>query len=185
MTKPMPLAEYLVGKIERQLEFYEHRARKIDGQYLAEVEKLARRIKDKVLAKFIVQSVTKEEITRDVSVIRDLIACGRIVEADRRLDALNARVTFADQHVSRPLLNLGIHIRAAQAVGLDQINSVRKTEARGRHRKWVEAARAIWGRNPGLSARECARRVQLKCTGPDRKDAKTIERVIGNYRPRR
>lgn len=103
------VSQYLTDKIERRVSFYETQAQKIDGRYLAQVEKLATRTKakDPVLAEFFRDTVRTGSIASALATIRFRLRAGQVVEADMALDRLGRNLEFIDQHLAQPIFRMG------------------------------------------------------------------------------
>jgi hypothetical protein len=98
----MELVEYLQGKIERRLQFYEMGAKRIDAPYLAEVERLARQTEKRDphggddYARFYRERMTQGYILWAIDRIRFLLRLGKVDEADRRAEQLHNEIQFVD-----------------------------------------------------------------------------------------
>lgn len=102
------MTEYFANKIERKIRFYESRSKKIDGAYLAEVERQSNRFEDEVWARFFRETVQPGRIAGELHRIRFLVAQGKIDEADRALERFEDRVELIERHLARPYLIAGI-----------------------------------------------------------------------------
>jgi hypothetical protein len=80
--------DYFREKIERALSLIEDQASKIDGAYGAEVERLAAKTADPVLADFIRARMKPEGIVSEARNVRDRLDTGEIGAADQALDRL-------------------------------------------------------------------------------------------------
>jgi hypothetical protein len=100
--------DYFADKIERSVGFFESRLQKIDGAYLALVERRAARFKDKIWARFFRETVNPKCMAEELNRIRFLVAQGKIVEADRTLDRLKSGVELVERHLAHPYLTAGI-----------------------------------------------------------------------------
>jgi hypothetical protein len=103
------VSQYLTDEVERGVSFYETQAQKIDGRYLAQVEKLATRTKakDSVLAQFFRDTVQPGSIASAKGTIRFRLRTGRIVEAHMGLKRLGRNLEFIDQHLAQPIFRMG------------------------------------------------------------------------------
>jgi hypothetical protein len=97
----------LADKIERRVSLYETQAQKIDGRYLAQVDRLATRTKDPVLAQFFRDTVRPGSIASAVDTIRFRLRAREIVEADMALDRLGRNLEFVEQHLAQPIFRMG------------------------------------------------------------------------------
>jgi len=101
------VTQHLIDKIERRLSFLEAQAQKIDGRYLAQVEKLATRTKDPVLAQFFRDTVRPGSIASAIDTIRFRLRAHEIVNADMALDRLGRNLEFVEQHLAQPIFRMG------------------------------------------------------------------------------
>jgi hypothetical protein len=104
----MKIEQYFGDKIEQAIRFYESRSKKIDGAYLAQVEKLAERSEDLVWARFVRETVQPNRIAEVLRRIRFLLAQGEVVQADRALERFKRNIEWVEQHLARPYLMAGI-----------------------------------------------------------------------------
>jgi hypothetical protein len=88
--------------------FYETQAHRIDGRYLAQVEKLATRTQDPMLAEFFRDTVRPGSIASAIVTIRFRLRAGQIVEADMALDRLGRNLDFVEQHLTEPIFQKGL-----------------------------------------------------------------------------
>jgi hypothetical protein len=102
------VSQYLTDKIERGVSFYETQAQRIDGRYLAQVEKLATRTQDPMLAEFFRDTVRPGSIASAIGTIRFRLRAGQIVEADMALDRLGRNLDFVEQHLTGPIFRKGL-----------------------------------------------------------------------------
>jgi len=96
------------------LNFIEGQAGRIDGTYLAEVEKLAAKTTDPALAAFYRATMKPKRILSGVQwVRRTLLDPGDTVAADQALDRLRVPLEFVDSQLQRRYFAIGI----AQVLG--------------------------------------------------------------------
>jgi hypothetical protein len=106
----MTLAQYFREKIERQAQFYETHAARIDARYTAQVEKLATRTRDKALAQFFRKTMEPHRVMAAIAHIRALLQSGEIIVADRELERLQTNVQFVDAHLRHRYFKAGAKV---------------------------------------------------------------------------
>ena len=100
--------EYFKGKIERAVAFYDERARLINAEYLKEVEKLAARTDDTVLADFFRRTMRPGRIALELENIRMKLELGQVVEADIALETLKNRIHYVESKLRSRVFNIGL-----------------------------------------------------------------------------
>jgi hypothetical protein len=152
----MTLAEYLRDKIERGVAFYAERARKIDEGYAAEVEKLARRTRDPVLARFFRETMDPKHIVTGLAHIRMLLRVGKLIEADGAFDRLRDELQFVEAHLQKRYLGIGFR----KARGGEGGNALRHADAEDQRRRMRTMFAAL--RKAGLLKGEAEKQVAGK-----------------------
>jgi hypothetical protein len=111
-TSEAPGAEinYMREKIEFRVAHYETQLQKVDGRYLAEVAKLAKRTKDPALAYHFQQIAQPTRIAADLQRIRKAVAANKLIEADCFLEQMRSNFEFLDWHLRRHYLTAGFHV---------------------------------------------------------------------------
>jgi hypothetical protein len=110
----MTLAEHLREKIELGVALYAERARKLDEGYAAEVEKLARRTRDPVLAQYFRETMNSNRIVTRLAHIRALLRIGNLIEADKAFDRLRMELQFVEAHLQKRYLDIGFRKHGAE-----------------------------------------------------------------------
>ena len=108
---------YFEEKIELALDFYEARLIRIDKDYLAGVERLAKRTKDLVLADFFRDTMKPTRISAALINIRFHLSQGALVEADMALERLKREIDSVEAHLRSPVLNAGLGTSRGGAKG--------------------------------------------------------------------
>jgi hypothetical protein len=121
---PIAVSQYLADKIDRGVNFIETRALQIDGQYLAQIEKLAQRTSDPVLAEFFRGTVRPGSIASATSTIRFYLRIGQIAEADMALDRLRRSLEFVEQHLTQPIFRKGLKFSGGHGPRRDALNQL-------------------------------------------------------------
>jgi hypothetical protein len=111
------VSAYLAEKIELALTFYESRLARIDKNYLAGIDRLANRTRDRVLADFFRQTMNPGRISSALSHIRFCLSQGQIVEADKALERLKSSIDTVEGYLRRPVLNAGLGTSRGGAIG--------------------------------------------------------------------
>jgi hypothetical protein len=101
------MSDYFRDKIARGLDFIEGQARKVDDAYLTEVERLAAKTEDHVLADFIRTTVKPNRVLSEVRRIRNLLTRD-VVAADQALDGLMWKFEFIEGRIRQPYFVAGI-----------------------------------------------------------------------------
>jgi hypothetical protein len=127
----MTLEEYLRHKIELGVASYAERARKLDEGYAAEVEKLAKRTRDPVLARYFRETMDSKRILTRLAHIRRLLKVGNLIEADEAFDRLRGELQFVEAHLQKRYLNIGFK----KARGGESGAALRHADAEDRRRK--------------------------------------------------
>jgi hypothetical protein len=177
------IAAYFRDKIERALSFYETRISGITPAYLAQVEKLAKRTEDPVLADHYRKTVRPDRIESAVADIRRQLEMGLIREADRALDRLKVNLELLESHLKHPFFRTGAKQRRFLDSGRTEINEKRKRGANQRHRKWALEAQNAWKHNPRLTVSACAIHLIAKFKLNAR--PKTVADAIRNFQPKK
>lgn len=102
------VASYLEEKIKLAMAFYEDRLSRIDQNYLAGIERLAKRTKDPILADFFRTTMTPARISSALANIRFRLSQGQIVDADMALERLKREIDAVEAHLRTPVLRAGI-----------------------------------------------------------------------------
>jgi hypothetical protein len=174
---------YLKDKIEREASFYETRAGRIGPTYLAQVEKLAERSEDPLLADYFRKTLRPESIVSAVADIRRYLKAGQIIEADKALDSLKENVAAVVIRLNDPIFRTGAKQRKYLHSLRAKINAEKKRVANEQHQEWRAEARNVWKRNPELSVSRCAKIVikNLKLKAKP----KTVADAIRNLNPKK
>jgi hypothetical protein len=196
---------YFRDKIKRDANFYKARALEIDGQYLAQVEKLAKRTRDEApkddrhddttekklkraerdhaatLAEFFCYTMSRGRIVSVVDNILSLLRTGRVVEADEALEDLKKDIDFVETRLKHPFFRTGFKQRKTLDETRNKANAKRKKEADQNHQRWITEATETWKRSPRLTATACGKLLIAKFK-LDQK-SKTVEDVIREFRP--
>jgi hypothetical protein len=177
------IAAYLKDKIERDVSFYETRISRVTPAYLAQVEKLAKRTKDPLLADHFRKTVRPDRIASAVADIRMQLKTGQIIEADRALDYLKENLNDVESRLKYPFFQTGAKQRKYLDGERTKTNAKRRRVANQIHRKWAAEAQNAWKLNPRLTVSACAKNLITKFKLNAR--PKTVADAIRNFRPQK
>jgi hypothetical protein len=152
----MTLAEHLREKIELGVALYAERARKLDEGYAAEVEKLARRTRDPVLAQYFRETMNSNRIVTRLAHIRALLRIGNLIEADKAFDRLRMELQFVEAHLQKRYLDIGFRKARGGEIG----TALRHADAEDRRRRMRTMFAAL--RKAGLLKGEAEKQVAGK-----------------------
>ena len=97
----------LKEEIERELSFFEEQAATIGPPYLLEVEKLAKKVRDPVMADFIRNTMKPECIRSEIERARFCLQLGRIEDAHSDVRRLRTNIEFVASRIKYRYLLAG------------------------------------------------------------------------------
>ena len=179
----MKIEEYFATKILASCAFYKSRLPRVTAEYRSEVEKIASKFDDRVLAEHFRKSVDPKRIGAEVSRIEALVNLGRIVEADQGIETLQHNLDWIDRRVTIPVFAMGLKQRSTLKKAREASAETVTTKARNKHAPWITMAKEKWKANPGFQVNPCAAWVKRELKLPD--PVGTIANVIRPHKPQK
>jgi len=165
---PAELAEYLRQKIEYGTADYTERVRRLSKGYLVEVEKLAGRTRDRVVAQYFRDTMDARHITIRCAQIRNLARAGKLIQAHGAFENLRAELQNVEWLLQRRYLSAGLgKVQGGEAANVQR--QATTEDRRDKLRNWFATLRAS-GTPVGEAEKKTARQWKV--------GVRTVQRAV-------